>query len=226
MNLSKLIVLVCLAAVTALGSKVGDSYEQVLADNGNPKSQIDGGSIKILNYPPQSIKVKDGVVVSITIMPSPTKVPDSNAQAPTPSPEDKVAKAQKDLRDAIEKVKGIVNQPVAMVPRNFRMKVEALDSFFPDPATKPDFNTVDIKTTRRKDYDQFEFVCLKSNPTVVWVGKTLEFNPMTRYFYDDLSVPKKKLTDDDMDEIDRLYKIIGRCEAELRPLGIELPPPI
>jgi hypothetical protein len=225
MNLNKLIVLLCLVAATAFGSKVGDTYEQVLADNGSPKSQIDGGSVKILNYPPQSIKIKDGVVVSITVMASSPKATESG-QTPIPSAEDKIGKAQRDLRDAIEKVKGIINQPVPMVPRNFRMKVEALDAFFPDPATKPDFNSVDVKTTRRQDYDQFEFVCLKSNPSVVWVGKTLEFNPSTRYFYEDLSVPKKKLTDDDMAEINRLYKIIGRCEAELRPLGIELPPPI
>jgi hypothetical protein len=225
MNLTKLIALLCLVATTAFGSKVGDTYEQVLADNGEPKSQIDGGSLKILNYPPKSIKIRDGVVVSITIMPPPAKEPAAD-QTPTPSTEDKIAKTQRELRDAVEKVKGIINQPLTMVPRNFRMRVQALDAFFPDPATKPDFNTVDVKTTRRLDYDQFEFVGLKSNPSVVWVGKTLEFNPSTRYFYDDLSVPKKKLTDDEMTEINRLYKIIGRCEAELRPLGIELPPPL
>ena len=38
---------------------------------------------------------------------------------------------------------------------------------------------------------------------------------MTKYFYTDRSVPKKKLTETEMLEINRLYRIIGRCEQQL-----------
>jgi hypothetical protein len=46
----------------------------------------------------------------------------------------------------------------------------------------------------------------------------LEFNAMTKYFYTDRSLPKKKLTEAEMVEINRLYEIIGRCEQQLDEL--------
>jgi hypothetical protein len=42
---------------------------------------------------------------------------------------------------------------------------------------------------------------------------------MTKFFYVDRSVPKKKLTEDEMLEINRLYRIIGQCEIQLDILG-------
>ena len=47
------------------------------------------------------------------------------------------------------------------------------------------------------------------------MGHDLEFNPMTKYFYTDRSLPKKKLTEAEMLEINRLYRIIGRDEQHL-----------
>jgi len=55
------------------------------------------------------------------------------------------------------------------------------------------------------------------NPGVVFVGPELEFNSMTKYFYVDRSLPKKKLTEAEMLEINRLYRIIGTCEEKLQP---------
>jgi hypothetical protein len=59
---------------------------------------------------------------------------------------------------------------------------------------------------------------------VVWAGRDLEFNSMTKFFYVDRSVPKKKLTEEEMIQINKLYRIIGRCERVLNQAGIELKP--
>jgi hypothetical protein len=53
------------------------------------------------------------------------------------------------------------------------------------------------------------------NPGLAWVGSDLEFNSMTKFFYTDRSVPKKKLTEREMQEVNRLYRIIGRCEDQI-----------
>ena len=39
---------------------------------------------------------------------------------------------------------------------------------------------------------------------------------MTKYFYEDRSLPKKKLTGEEMLEINRLYRVIGRCKEQLK----------
>ena len=44
-------------------------------------------------------------------------------------------------------------------------------------------------------------------------GSDLEFNPMTKYFYTDRSLPKKKLQEYEMLEINRFYRIIGQFES-------------
>ena len=62
------------------------------------------------------------------------------------------------------------------------------------------------------------YVTSDLNPGVVFVGRQLEFNAMTKYFYLDRSVPKKKLTQAEMVEINRLYRIIGHCEQQLARL--------
>jgi hypothetical protein len=67
-------------------------------------------------------------------------------------------------------------------------------------------------------YDKYGYVNSDLNPGVVFIGQDLEFNSMTKYFYTDRSVPKKKLTEPEMLEINRLYRIIGRCEKELAQL--------
>jgi hypothetical protein len=44
---------------------------------------------------------------------------------------------------------------------------------------------------------------------------------MTKFFYTDRSVPKKKLTEAEMVEINRLYRIIGKNQTELTLLQAE-----
>ena len=64
-------------------------------------------------------------------------------------------------------------------------------------------------------YARHEYVTSNLNPGVDFVGAELEFNSMTKFFYSDRSVPKKKLAESEMLEINRLYRIIGQCEQQL-----------
>ena len=86
-------------------------------------------------------------------------------------------------------------------------------------ATTPNFNDVDIRKTQQFDYDRFPYVALNSRPGTVYVGSQLEFNAMTKLFYTDRSLPKKKLSEPEMLEINRLYRIIGRTERQLNQLA-------
>ena len=84
-------------------------------------------------------------------------------------------------------------------------------------AMKPEFESVDVRTTQDNQFDRRPYVTSDLNPGVVFVGSEIEFNPMTKYFYVDRSLPKKKLTEAEMVEINRLYRIIARCEEKLQP---------
>jgi hypothetical protein len=90
--------------------------------------------------------------------------------------------------------------------------------WFHEGATKPDFNTVDVRATQQLDYADKQYVSSDLNPGVVFLGSELEFNPMTKYFYTDRTVPKKKLTEAEMLEINRLYRSIGHYEQQLDEL--------
>jgi len=130
-----------------------------------------------------------------------------------------VADIKSELADAIARVKEIVNQPVEGLPRKPGMTVATAspDWFRPD-AVKPDFNKVDIRNTQQFPYERFEYVTSDPNPNVVYSGPELEYNPMTKYFYTDRSVPKKKLNESEMLEINRLYRIIGEDQNRLARL--------
>jgi hypothetical protein len=163
-----------------------------------------------------AIKIKDNVVVAISLIADAPR-PDS---APSGPPTLQTLASIKQERDqAIRRVQEIVNQPVSPVQRTDQMGVSVCDpDWFHPGAIKPDFNRVDVRATRKCDYDKCEYVCSKAHPEAVYLGRELEFNPMTKYFYTDRSVPKKKLTESEMVEINRLYRIIGRCEHQLEQL--------
>jgi hypothetical protein len=132
------------------------------------------------------------------------------------NPPASVAEAQAEMDDAITRVKEIVNQPVRSVPRTEDMRPAMYSpGWFHPGAEKPDFNTVDVRTTQQFPYDNNEYVTSDLNPDVVFFGHGLEFNPMTKYFYTDRSVPKKRLTEEEMLEINRLYRIIAQNEEQL-----------
>lgn len=120
-----------------------------------------------------------------------------------------------ELADAIAKVKGIVNQPVRRLPEPAGETVSTYSpGWFHEGAIRPDFNHVDVTKTQEFPYAGQKYVTSNLNPGVVFLGAELEFNSMTKYFYTDRSLPKKKLTAAEMQEINRLYRIIGEDEAK------------
>jgi hypothetical protein len=140
--------------------------------------------------------------------PAPAQQP-TNARA-------QIAAVQSEMNAAIQQVQKIVNQPVAGFARTAGIRAASFTpGWFHEGATKPDFNTVDVRATQECIYDNYDYVTSDLNPRVMFVGRQLEFNAMTKYFYLDRSLPKKKLSETEMVEINRLYRIIGRCEQQL-----------
>jgi hypothetical protein len=222
--MAALICLLLFAAALARAVDVGDSYDKVIAEKGQPRSLIDAGSVKVLTYADMTVKVKDGVVVSIkAAAPAPTAAP-TRAPGQPGTAQEQVADVKRKLKDAITRVNLIVNQPPPSVPITPQLKglVSYGDVWFHPGAATPDFNTVDIRKTQELgNYSRFSYVTSNLNPGVAFPGSELEFNPMTKMFYLDRSLPKKKLTEEEMLEINRLYRIIGGCQAQLTLYGAQ-----
>jgi hypothetical protein len=126
---------------------------------------------------------------------------------------------QSEWQNAVKEVQRIVNQPVRKLARTQEMQVVTYrPGWFHEGAIKPDFNNVDVRKTRETPYDSHQYVTSDLNPGFVFIGSELEFNPMTKAFILDPTLPKKKLSEAEMVEINRLYRIIGRCEQELAHL--------
>jgi hypothetical protein len=117
---------------------------------------------------------------------------------------------------AIQQVKEIVNQPVQRFTLRDDMNAAVFrPGWFHQGASRPAYHVVDVRQTRETPYAKFEFVTSDVTPGVAFYGAELEFNSMTKYFYEDYSSPKKKLTDAEMEEVNRLYRIIAHCDEEL-----------
>jgi len=215
------------SASVALGAEVGDTYESVIAQMGPPKTQIRVGTVQLLGYPDVTIKFKDNVVVSIKAAVS------APAAMPTPPPKisnrpalaaGSVDGIRAQLKDAVDHVIQIVNQPVPYVPRtrdNWNQCAWFGDAWFHPGAAMPDFVNVDVrKTQETKNYEGFPYASSSFTPDRAFISSDIAFNSMTKLFYQDRSLPKKKLTEDEMVEINRLYRIIGRCCAELSAMGV------
>jgi len=148
----------------------------------------------------------------------------SLAQQPTNS-EAQLPALETEMNAAIQQVEKIVNQTVPAYRRTAGMHVSVFTpGWFHEGANKPDFNTVDVRTTQEQPYDKYEYVSSDLNPGLVFVGRQLEFNANTKYFYKNRSIPKKKLTETEMVEINRLYRIIGKCEHEIARIKNPLKP--
>jgi hypothetical protein len=209
-----------LITTAVFATNVGDTYQQVVAEKGNPASVIDAGAIRVLKYHDAAIKFKDNVVVSITpVVATPKPVTVSPQPSPASKRDAQIASVKRAHKNAVARVQTIVNQPVTVLERTPEMKVAQYPGgWFHEGAIKPDFNNVDVRSTQETKYGQFHYVSSDLNPGVVFVGKELEFNSMTKYFYEDRSLPKKKLTEEEMLEINQLYRIIGKCEQQLSEL--------
>ena len=136
------------------------------------------------------------------------------------STQDQIAAIKAKKNEAIFEVQHIVNQPVKHLKRTPDMHVAVYSpGWFHDGAFEPGFDHVDIRQTQDLKYGNDQYVTSDLNPGEVFLGAELEFNPMTKYFYTDRSVPKKKLTEDEMLRINALYRVIGQCDAQLDDLA-------
>lgn len=141
---------------------------------------------------------------------------DESASVSNSTPQERIAAIQLELANASNAVLKIVNQPVYAYRRTPGMHVwVSSPGWFHPGALKPNFNKVDVRKTQELTHAGHQYVTSDLNPGWVFLGKDLEFNSMTKYFYTNRTLPKHKLTEAEMLEINRLYRIIGHCESEL-----------
>jgi hypothetical protein len=224
-----LAVLALMSASAAMGSAVGDSYAKVIAENGQPKSALEAGSMRILVYATVTIKVRDDVVISIKENPAESSAPEPTRPPSPPSADeiasmpaaDQVNALKLQIKNAVDRVVAIVNQPVPTVPLTAELGAGVWDNgWFHPGAVKPDFDHVDIRNTQETDsYSKFNYVTSNLNPGVAFPGSEIEFNTMTKFFYRDRTLPKKRLSMQEMVEVNRLYRIIGAASSRLAALG-------
>jgi hypothetical protein len=122
-----------------------------------------------------------------------------------------IEKLRTETARAEQSVTEIVNQPITHLTRFGAVGLFS-PGWFHAGAIKPDFNSVDIRTTQEFPYTGYDHVTSDLNPTEMFIGNELEFNSMTKYFYTDFSLPKKRLLDAEMVEINSLYRVLGRDE--------------
>ena len=222
LRLSCLAFLVAASLVRA--STVGDTYAKVLADNGQPKNIIDAGSVKILGYPGFTIKVRDGLVVSIKpteASPAAPLPPPAGAGVPLPHPyettEHAYSRLSAERQSAVDSVIAIVNQPVPQIPMSPNLRPGWWgNGWFHEGASIPDYANVDIRVTQEVvQFMKYRFISSPLNPGVVFPGDQIEFNANTKLYYQDRNLPKKRLTQDEMVEINRLYRVIAKCDSQL-----------
>ncbi len=224
--------LVLLAQAGALrGVEVGDSYDQVIAQKGPPSGTIKGGATVVMEYPDATIRVNDGVVVSVKAAarkPAPEAA--SSAPAPqaaaVPAGDQKalIANLKMEFAKAVRQVVDIVNQPVAQVPPAAGMTVGSFpDGWFPKGASVPNFATADVAKTQDSSMYMghgYDYAASPLNPGVVFPVGDLAFNAQTKIFYQDMTTPKKKLTDQELRQVNALYRILARDGQILRSLGV------
>ena len=209
-----------LVASSAWAVSEGDTLAKVLAEKGKPQTQMTAGAMEVLSYPDAVIKLKDGVVVSVRV-----QVPPKPSTAPAPAKTavrtaENIPALKQKLDGAVARVIEIVNQPVPFVERTKDMDV-SVESFH-DGATRPDFGSVDVRKTQEEPATHgHEYTMFSEHPNVAWSTSDIEFNSMTKYFYQDRTVPKKRLTEEEMVEVNKLYRTIAYCELRLGQLGFQ-----
>jgi len=123
------------------------------------------------------------------------------------------------LRQAELRIQAIVNQPIPPMERTRTMRVWTYPRHWYDGGPiRPNFAMADIRTTQKAMYDEYEYVRSESNADWIYRGRDLEYNALTRYFYNDMTLPKKKLSETEMVEINTHFRTIARCERELAAL--------
>jgi hypothetical protein len=122
------------------------------------------------------------------------------------------------MENAVQRVKEIVNQPVTKVPIGSEDKPAHFQpGWFHAGAVVPNFDQVDIRATQEcAQYARWSYVTSDVTPGVMFMGAEVEFNAMTKFFYLDRSLPKKKLTEQEMLEVNGLYRVIGKCLKQIK----------
>lgn len=145
-----------------------------------------------------------------------TNIPALTSLASGTTNEESLAAVELAMTNAFQRVLQIVNRPVRAYARTRNLTVATFSpGWFHAGAIKPDFNTVDVRQTQELNYAKSKYVTSDLTPGLVFLGQDLEFNAMTKYFYVNRSLPKRRLTEAEMLEINQLYRIIGRCESEI-----------
>ena len=116
---------------------------------------------------------------------------------------------------ATHQVVAIINQPVTHLPRTAQAMVFSPGWFHPG-AIKPDFATVDVRKTQESPYESETYVTSDINPSEMFLGSELEFNAMTKYFYVDRTLPKIRLSEDEMLQVNDLYRAIARSDQAMQ----------
>jgi len=135
-------------------------------------------------------------------------------QSPTQTGPASIPALEAEIATARERVVEIVNRPVTHLPRTAEAAKFSPGWFHPGAVT-PDFETVDVRATQEFPYVNDEYVTSDLNPSEMFIGRELEFNAMTKAFYRDRTLPKARLSEADMIEINRLYRVIGLDERAL-----------
>ncbi|HEY2051771.1 MAG TPA: hypothetical protein VGH03_20710 [Caulobacteraceae bacterium] len=143
----------------------------------------------------------------LTVSPA-AAVQDNQTQS---AAKESLAQLDADAAQAKQRIIEIVNQPITHLARTDEAG-EFSPGWFHPGATKPDFSKVDIRQTQTFPYKGYRYVTSNLNPSEMFIASELEFNPMTKYFYTDRTLPKRELSEDEMLEVNRLYRIIGRDE--------------
>lgn len=211
-----------ISAATACAAQIGQTYHQILEKYGQPWGRIEAGSIRILRYPRQTIKLKDNQVIEVSAI-APSAVRDraqTTAQGIGSSAlaaHLEIAAIRLKRARTEDRIRTLVNQPPPGVPRTVRMRVQTISgAWYPETATAPDYATADVRTSQQKNYDGRGYLATGSNPGLAYFGDELEFNPVLNYFYVDRSVPKRKLTSAEMDQINGLFREIADCDKRLK----------
>lgn len=142
----------------------------------------------------------------------------SDTNTITGTPDEQMAALQTEMTNAWQSVIKIVNRPVPAYARTAGLSVSVYPYWFHPGASRPDFDTVDVRKSQDLHYANQPYVTSDLNPNVVFMGRDLEFNAMTKLFYVDRSLPKRRLSEAEMLEINRLYRIIGRCQRDMNRL--------
>jgi hypothetical protein len=147
----------------------------------------------------------------------------ASAQSSIDTNSDQIAALQLQLTNAWQQVETIINQPVRAYRRDpgYDVSVYGPGWFHPGAET-PDFNNMDVRKSQQLIYTA-TWVSSDVTPNMMFRGSDLEFNAMTKLFYTNRSLPKKKLSEAEMLQINSLYRTIGHCQSEIAHLQNPLP---